>query len=346
MTMSEKTPQSARLTELDALRGLAAMAVVLCHYTNCCREIGSLSSSFSYGSYGAHLFFIISGFVIFMTIGRCKSGFDFVYSRCSRLFPVYWLAVLFSTLVILIFQIRDHQVTVIDLLGNLTMCQTWLRIPDIEVSYWTLGIEIKFYALMLGYLLVGKRFGIERLCCVWLLLIVAFRLGDRLVGLPHVLSTPLILDLAHLFVAGIMFYQLKQVGHSAIRHGLIAAAVPMQFLAGGTESALVIAGLMGVFYLVISGRLKSIAAGPLVFLGDISYPLYLIHGVTGYAIIYGLATLTGSPWILIPVPIFVSCVIAYLFSIYVERPSLHMLRSWRKRSLGAGIQPNIQNVPG
>ena len=73
---------AARVVELDALRGLAALAVVAFHYTTLYGELyghsGPPPLSFGFGNYGVHLFFLISGFVIFMTLERTRSAMDFV----------------------------------------------------------------------------------------------------------------------------------------------------------------------------------------------------------------------------------------------------------------------------
>jgi peptidoglycan/LPS O-acetylase OafA/YrhL len=62
-----------RIIELDSLRGIAALAVVFYHYTT--RFDAKFQTtvitdriSFPYGHYGVELFFIISGFVIFMSV--------------------------------------------------------------------------------------------------------------------------------------------------------------------------------------------------------------------------------------------------------------------------------------
>ena len=90
-------PKSDRLVEIDALRGVAALAVVLFHYTTRFTELfkpGTLPTiSFPGGHYGVNLFFIISGFVIFMTLEKTARPLDFVVSRFSRLFPAYWAAI-------------------------------------------------------------------------------------------------------------------------------------------------------------------------------------------------------------------------------------------------------------
>jgi peptidoglycan/LPS O-acetylase OafA/YrhL len=89
-----------RLFELDVLRGIAALGVVMYHYTTHYDELYGHSQKvliyFPFGQYGVELFFIISGFVIFMSLERTKSSLDFIVGRFSRLYPAYWTAVILT----------------------------------------------------------------------------------------------------------------------------------------------------------------------------------------------------------------------------------------------------------
>src|SRR4051812_27686862 len=84
-----------RLSELDALRGMAAMAVLLFHYTgHAVRYFHDFPFYWSLGNRGVQLFFGISGFVIFWTLDRSSTLADFAYSRVTRLYPTYWLSLM------------------------------------------------------------------------------------------------------------------------------------------------------------------------------------------------------------------------------------------------------------
>ena len=89
--------KSKRFHELDALRGIAALMVVFFHFT-----IGRAEAKlgFKLGTTGVDLFFIISGFVIFMSLSKVKSSLDFVINRVSRLYPTYWVSVTFTFILI------------------------------------------------------------------------------------------------------------------------------------------------------------------------------------------------------------------------------------------------------
>ncbi|GMA87194.1 hypothetical protein GCM10025868_24440 [Angustibacter aerolatus] len=99
-----------RLAALDGLRFVAALAVVLYHFTGIRSThwgttdptpFGPLSAVTRYGFLGVPLFFFISGFVILMTAwGRDVP--HFAASRVGRLFPAYWAGVLLTGALLLV----------------------------------------------------------------------------------------------------------------------------------------------------------------------------------------------------------------------------------------------------
>ena len=132
-----------RLTELDALRGLAALSVCLFHF-----------DYFNYGVTGVDLFFMISGFVIFMSVSNAKNINDFIFSRIIRLYPVYWLSIFIAVLAYYVKSntFPPHHTSYI--LGNLLMIQPVFRTPVLVDAYWTLYVEILFYLFI--YISVDK----------------------------------------------------------------------------------------------------------------------------------------------------------------------------------------------
>ncbi|WP_347037637.1 acyltransferase family protein [Glutamicibacter halophytocola] len=87
---------------MDALRITAALIVVFYHYTawghdhwgTKAPEFWPVLSEFTrYGQLGVRLFFLISGFVILMSL-QGKNVIGFIGSRVGRLYPAYWLAVI------------------------------------------------------------------------------------------------------------------------------------------------------------------------------------------------------------------------------------------------------------
>jgi peptidoglycan/LPS O-acetylase OafA/YrhL len=97
-----KAITSNRLQELDALRGIAVILVVFMHITI---ENDQAKDIFELGVTGVDLFFVISGFVILLTLEKTKSWQDFVISRFSRLYPAYWVSVTTTTVLMWIVNI-------------------------------------------------------------------------------------------------------------------------------------------------------------------------------------------------------------------------------------------------
>jgi len=90
-----------RIKELDGLRGIAVLAVIDCHYLVWFPALGS-----SYGWLGVDLFFVLSGFLItsiLLGLRSRKDYFAIFYSRRAlRIFPPYYLGLLFYFVVSLI----------------------------------------------------------------------------------------------------------------------------------------------------------------------------------------------------------------------------------------------------
>ena len=135
-----------RYKELDALRGLAALLVVFFHFT---LGRNQYNSFFKLGATGVDLFFIISGFVIFMSLQKVSRSADFLINRASRLYPTYWAAVTFTFISLTAYSLLkgggDLGSKLMQYVGNLTMFQFYLGITDIDGPYWTLIIEMIFY---------------------------------------------------------------------------------------------------------------------------------------------------------------------------------------------------------
>ena len=123
------------------------------HFTTRYQEqighVGGMPVDLLAGKYGVYLFFLISGFVIFMTLERTRTAADFVVSRFSRLFPAYWAAFLLTATVVYTVGLPLQQLPASQALLNLTMVQEILGAEHLDGSYWTLQIELFFYVQML-----------------------------------------------------------------------------------------------------------------------------------------------------------------------------------------------------
>ncbi|QLY33134.1 acyltransferase family protein [Nocardia huaxiensis] len=155
--------RGGRFEFLDALRGLAAMAVVIQH----CSErlfpayFRFSQAYFGLGEFGVFVFFLVSGFIIPASMERGRSLGAFWVGRFFRLFPLFW-ACLAAALILhsmgrygLPAQFMDDPV--VNLLSNLTMMQFFIGGWDIQIvgASWSLSYELAFY-LFLSLLLIAR----------------------------------------------------------------------------------------------------------------------------------------------------------------------------------------------
>jgi peptidoglycan/LPS O-acetylase OafA/YrhL len=327
-----------RLLELDVFRGLAALCVVLYHYTDRFQSLYGythpLFFHLPFGHYGVQLFFMISGFVIFMTLVKTEKKLDFLVSRFSRLCPAYWTAVIVSFLIITSCSLPDRQVSWHDALLNLTMLnltplQKILNIQFVDTVYWTLAVELLFYAIMLLLFTLRQLVHIHWICAAWLLLQLASALCDNVLlrPLPAFIRVPFILSYANLFIAGIMFYHLKNHLRNWSTHLIILTCLLIQGLVAPLESLIPVALFFLFFYLFVYDRMGFLALRPLVFLGTISYSLYLIHQNVGYVILRSLNRLPLPSWLILSLALAAIVLLASLLTFTIEKPALKAIRA-------------------
>jgi peptidoglycan/LPS O-acetylase OafA/YrhL len=84
-----------------------------------------------------NLFFIISGFVIFMTLNATKRPMDFLVGRFSRLFPTYWAAIAVTFLITAVLGLPGRTVSAVEALANFIMLHGWFGIPHVDGVYWS-----------------------------------------------------------------------------------------------------------------------------------------------------------------------------------------------------------------
>lgn len=118
------------------------MLVVLFHFTIRYDELFGHSSApaaaLPWGYLGVNLFFMISGFVIFMTLEKTRHSLDFVVSRFSRLYPAYWAAVILTFLLTHYIGLPGKLVGIETALLNLSMVHSFFNVPNVDGVYWTL----------------------------------------------------------------------------------------------------------------------------------------------------------------------------------------------------------------
>jgi peptidoglycan/LPS O-acetylase OafA/YrhL len=265
-----------RLVGIDFLRAVAILWVVLFHYT---ARFDPAYMHFDeappmqimYGYLGVNLFFVVSAYCIAMTLQHSKDVSTFLIKRIGRLYPAYVVcaAVTFSVVVM-------------------------FGLPGRETG------EVRFYLILaVMYQISGQDFGKTHaiwraycLCGVFLLMLRAAGLADR-IYFPA--SWMLLLPYSGFFLAGIAIYRWDVSNTRAkLCDALLAAGLAVAASADVIE-CIANSALICTAFLVIRAN-KFWAPPVFIYIGLISYPLYLIHQNVGLVVIRELAAYVPSPY--------------------------------------------------
>ena len=155
--------QQNKILFLDGLRGIAILMVVIWHaYGSAYAEYLPYGDQYNvipirFFGFGVHLFFIISGFVILMTLERCSTLLDFALRRWLRLFPAMLVASVIILAFDLAFSLGPHgQRTWINLVPGLLFIESFFN------SY-RHGDDDRLYGRSILVYLCGGLF----LCNIW-----------------------------------------------------------------------------------------------------------------------------------------------------------------------------------
>lgn len=349
--MTAQPPSQARLQPLDAVRFIAALAVVLYHYLAINGvEGGWLETQAQYGFLGVDLFFVVSGFVILMSALGRRPG-EFVWSRIIRIVPTFWLC---CTLTFALDQWLappefTHSLPTYLMnmsLAVITPVGTLLKLPLIDDAYWTLAVETLFYIFIWAGLLTRllKSETVRPLLWAWLGVSVLLQAGTALTGssIIKMLGEVLLFDFAGYFVAGGLFY----LAYKGLRkrsdllalflcyalsvYGAIARAPYFDSYPALAVTPLgigVVVALIFAVFAAFSFRRGDIPGlGVLSRLGGATYSLYLIHGVIGNLLLHG--RLSGLPdSVALMVAIAVSVALSLLIHRHFEEPVARWLKN-------------------
>lgn len=313
---ADKTHEKDRIDHLDALRGVAIIMVVLFHGFSRWNNIepwpqnNVLTTLFSKGYLGVDLFFIISGYVIFWSLERSRNFRSFIFKRWLRLFPAMAICTVFifvtgQFLAERPLGVPNWQDTLTGLLflkPNIIKILTFGQETQmLDGVFWSLYVEITFYimAAFAFFKLKDKRaFLISGLYLLHYTVFLFFPEDnfERFSPLYFIEKITDILSVQYFgwFCCGIYFYQFQKNKNTpdlilSAAFGILAAYHHAYYL-DKNDIATLITGitLLGLFYAPFYiTPIKRILCHPaLLYMGFISYPLYLLHQnfTTGSAI--------------------------------------------------------------
>lgn len=300
--------------------------------------------------FGVALFFLISGFVIPMSLQR-QSLAQFFVQRIFRIWPVLIVCTLivYVTLEFNAQQSGMPSRPIGALLSTLLMLRDVLWYPALDVSIWTLEVEVKFYVfcVLLAPWIMSADPRVLFVCAMMglIALVAGQTIADiykynfwifsfsvafctfaqfctyMLIGTLFYwhrsgkISTKwLICGTALLLLEVIILWRFgyyRSQGWSKPSAFIIAAAVFSTLYAAGS----VINKLNGMPHRVLN------------WLGDISYPLYLVNGIFGMTLVSRAMYAGVPPYIAIYGSVAAVLALAWVIHVLVERPMLRLGRT-------------------
>ena len=287
-----------KLHSLQALRGIAVLAVLLFHVIAVEDKYSAGATMFAHEALwlqlGVDLFFVISGFVmILVTRSRFQQPRElrrFLFHRVARIYPNYWIYFLLTLCVLLL-----QPQLVNSSHGSSNIWLSFFLVPNEQVQLvmvaWSLIFELWFYLVFSAFLLCREKW-LPALLASWALGLIIFNVSADLEAfspLMKIVLHPYALEFILGNAAGLIFF------------GRHANRIPLHPLCLLTALAIIalpwffsaqVSGAQGVLRMLLCGGsfallLLALAllerrqhwAPPAILsaIGDMSYTVYLSH---------------------------------------------------------------------
>lgn len=320
------------INNIQYLRAIAAIAVLGFHLSQ------QFHGNFGIGEAGVDVFFVISGFIMWVTTsGRSVPPQRFVARRLTRIVPVYWIATAITAGAIALRpQFFFGQIATAE---NIARSLVFLPVLDngelrpVVLQAWTLCYEMMFYGIFALTLLLPER----RRFPVLLVALVAIAVLHFDLGSPYgrAFTDPVLLEFAAGAAIGWVWMRKTPVS-LAFAAAMLAIGIALMFTVGiettksfralgwGIPATMIVGG--AVF---VERKLPLRALPPLLFLGNASYSIY-IWQVLLTTIFTGMLLRLAMPVAAQPILLFVLCLLG-TSALYwvVEKPLVRLLHGRR-----------------
>jgi len=305
------------------LRAIAALSVIIYHYWGiffapAVRGIIGVPATFVpvkpgyaqhvmasgqrgliYGVFGVGVFFLISGFVIPISLRNISTG-AFLVRRFFRIYPVYWFCLLISLSMYFISAWYWHtplsdRISVKYLLQTMPLLHSVTGIPSLDFVCWSLAVEVKFYLIFaLIFLAGGNAHKVLALSIGFLTLCCAAAYLAHHDSNPESMLSLLTSDMKFInfmFLGCLFYYVLYDelsvaaaLGYGTIIYVLLLtiSASYEGNIGGPLARNYTYALLLFSACYVLRDRFRDNRV--LDFVADISFPLYLLHSTVGYVV--------------------------------------------------------------
>ena len=360
-----KPASNTRILEIQSLRGIAIAMVMVFHFSvrwdgvdNGSANLypfkpvsGALHPLLAQGRLGVHLFFLISGFVIALTLENSTGIGDFWKRRFARLWPpllvtlpLVWFVAQYSA------PLQGVNKSLWALFESFTLINPLIlgmgSIGQVTGVLWTLWVELQFYAI--ASILYFKFQSLTRgLLAGTFLGLVVYGLVNTRFGLPVSILFQFSNIAIYLpwFTAGVLAFKIRTKSGTKLWFAFgacflasnIEIGTPVKifpFWSASLVCVLVNCLIFGVFTLAAlkTTKTKWLTTWPFLFLGEISYELYLIHEPLGMGFLQWLRSYSSLSGYWLAVTTAIALVpLAWLIYRWWSVPAMRTVRRWLVR---------------
>ena len=349
--------QSRSIETIQHLRAVAAIGVVVFHALSQAFGPDGVSAYVRLGAAGVDLFFVISGFIMWVT-AIDKSSADparFAVRRLIRIVPLYWLMTTFILAVLFLVPgaMRSASFDAAHVIASYIFL-AWPhpvidgRLWPLVVPGWTLNYEMLFYAIV-AVSLVFRRGVRAWLISAVIVGLIAMGLLLRPISVLAFYTDQILIEFLFGITIGMVYTRPSPI-KPAVAYAALGVGILALLIMGPASSHADRAITWGVpMALIVFGSLnRGLLLAPTALfrlLGDASYSIYLTQFFAIAAGARVLATVTAAVGTdfwgkLLTSAAIVAVAIATGVVIYlvVERPLTVALRGWGEHNKSDGLQ--------
>ena len=298
---------------VEMLRGIAVILVVYYHYSNRLphQTLGATDAAtlISHeGKLGVYIFFVISGFLIALSMESCRTLSDFYVKRISRIWPLFILA---STIIFVFLTVftppsvldgpkqfyENGRPPFTEFVGQLFFLRD-LGFDWVDGVFWSILVELKFYFWIGLFAAVFREryiavFAKVAICLALLDFALILFVGPQARSFSAALHGVFIAQYLAFFAVGLLLYQGRRDQLLITLIVLCAVQICVTFsddpdfrILDTARWFTVLAALMAIDHFLLGGRV-------MLFFGTYSYSIYLFHQMIGLTIMSWVAPSLG-----------------------------------------------------
>jgi peptidoglycan/LPS O-acetylase OafA/YrhL len=327
MIKSDALKNTNQLDSLIFLRGIAALMVGIWHFGGALNTNHASHAIFSmgidYGQFAVRMFFVISGFVIPLSLGQGRytisNYFRFLYKRGVRLHIPFLVAVVLTLLIMLVSYKIRHLAFPETASSIIKMC-FYMHVPVDNQVFWTLAIEAQYYAFIgLFFILLNKFPSLSAALFIPLLVLLGYT-----TNISQYIS--LFTFITFFFIGNIGYLIFYKKGNLVVNYIVLTGLLICSYIFHGVP--FFIASLITIL-VILYFKFKTHRV--FYFLGTISYSFYLIHFPIGMKLINVLKFRVNPSYDFLLLSFVLALVIGIstLFWKFVEKPSEALSRKMK-----------------